>query len=1008
MTSPTSYKFPEKDRTQDIKILENVEFYQMGLKQSILDGLINYGFEKPSPIQLKAIPLGRCGFDLIVRAKSGTGKTAVFGIIALEMIDIPQSSTQVLILAPTREIAIQISQVIETIGSQIKGLKVGCHVGGISMKMDKKQFDNCHIVVGTPGRLKHLTELGLLKLNNIRLFVLDEADKLMDGSFQKDVNFIFSKLPENKQVISSSATYPDDLELFIANYMRSPLLCSPRNDDKDDGPILLGVRQFVATVPYHPNAMQQVQIKIKELTKIFSSIPFKQCLVFSNYQSRAQSVCNYVNGLGFSSIYIVGNQEMKKRLQVIDELRSFKCRILFSTDLTARGIDAENVNLIINLDIPNDGATYLHRIGRAGRYGTHGIAISLISENELDTFKELMNSVGGSNFSPYKISNNYSQSIWTTDDDKFERFYSENPNSQYVEDNKDTKNIENDLILPEKIITTKQNQSSQDDLLLNSNETLSTKCSESIYNYNTSPQFTEFKLESNEDQRKSTEKITIEAFIRKIYDNSNDNLITTRIQSNTTLDTQKIMKKHKIEIKPLVAVPSILQKLNDKVQFLFDPTDLSESNERDDNNDDIILYKKYEKQVINIKNNEIKPIALSSSKETSSSISESFPELSVLINYHKCLRLMHIKQDSDSDNDIYWDKMFDLEMKHLDKIISNATEFSIIDGGRSWLCIKYWSALRNFYQIQKQKCDKKADDYKKSLNTLHSLICDYQDKQIKLIELLFNLSWKERLCLEEKIKLMNGKNNELTFSEYVQFITNEKERKNDSLIIVKNNCEIPSDLSNTYCIGNYSETVKTKKFNKSIINNSHLNDNENKISSEIPDATLNSEITSDKITHKITSSTNQKIKQRKFVPIRTNNTQYNKSLSDNVMHSNNDILSKFTNKQSELYNSGGIGSFGDLNNTIDATENKINEDFTYQPCNSNIHYDIPAMHFNYSHSRVDLENSNDFYNYNCAEIDYARHNLNNQVNSNIDEFFSKLRLQTERIHLEEYLSLMLH
>ncbi|KAK0078920.1 hypothetical protein PV325_001932 [Microctonus aethiopoides] len=1007
MISPTSYEFPTKDRTEDIKILENVQFYQMGLKQSILDGLINYGFDKPSPIQLKAIPLGRCGFDLIVRAKSGTGKTAVFGIIALEMIDIHQSSVQVLILAPTREIAIQISQVIETIGSQIKGLKVGCYVGGISMKMDKKQSDNCHIVVGTPGRLKHLAELGILQLNNVRLFVLDEADKLMDGNFQKDVNFIFSKLPDNKQIISSSATYPDDLELFIANYMRSPLLCSPRNDDNDDGPILLGVRQFVATVPYHPNAMKQVQIKIKELTKIISSIPFKQCLIFSNYQSRAQSVCNYVNGLGFSSIYIVGNQEMKKRLQVIEELKSFKCRILFSTDLTARGIDAENVNLIINLDIPNDGATYLHRIGRAGRYGTHGIAISLISENEIDTFKELMNSVGGSNFSPYKISNNYSQSIWTTDDDKFERFYSENPSSQNIEDNKDTKNIENELILSEKITATKQNQITQDDLLLNSNETLSKECSENIYN-----------CLSSENQTKSSEIITIETFIRKIYNNSNDNLITTRIQTKSSLDAHKMMKKQKIVMKPLVSTPSILQELNEKVQFLFDPTDLSENNERDENNDDIILYKKYEKQVISMKNDEIKPNNLFSSKEISSLISERFPELSVLIDYHKYLRSMlriemeNIKQEADSDNDIkkdnllliskedfYWDKMFDLEIKYLDKLISNATDFSVIDGGRSWLCMKYWSALRNFYQIQKQKCHQKVNDYQKSLKILYSLFSDYRDKQLKLIELLFNFSWTERLCLEEKIKLMNGKNNELTFNECLQFIINEKERKNEPLPIVKNNCEKSSDLSNTYCIENYSETVKTKKSSRKTKNNSNLNNNENKISSD-----------------QITSSTNQNINRRKFVPIRTNNAQYNERLNDNVMHSNNDVLTQFSNKRSELYHSDGIDCFSGLDNTVDDAENKTNENFTHQSCNymttqynySNIHHDIPSMHSNYSHNDMNLENSNVFNNYNCVENDYARHNLNDQINSNIDEFFYKLRLQTERIHLEEYLSLMLH
>ncbi|XP_014295613.1 probable ATP-dependent RNA helicase DDX20 isoform X2 [Microplitis demolitor] len=419
MIVPLAHQINAQPRTTDIIIEENVSFYQMGLSQCILNGLVTCGFEKPSPIQLKAIPFGRCGFDLLVQAKSGTGKTAVFGIIALEMIHYNNLFHQVLILVPTREIAVQISHVLASVGSQIKGLKVDFFVGGMPLQPDKNKISHCHIIVSTPGRLRHMIDKKLIKIDNVRLFVLDEADKLMDNSFQKDVDYIFSKLPINKQVILSSATYPKDLHLFVTKYMRSPLVCSP----DDSSPILLGLRHFVVIVSNHPNLMKQVRKKMEELLKIFSKIKLKQSLVFFNYQSRAQSVCNYLNSNGFQSMYITGNQDMKKRLNTVEHLKNFKCRILCTTDLTARGIDAENVNLVINFDVPHDSATYLHRIGRAGRYGSYGSAINLISTHELNTFKDLLSSINFPNSAIYKLSSDYSQDIWTKDTEKFQLFF---------------------------------------------------------------------------------------------------------------------------------------------------------------------------------------------------------------------------------------------------------------------------------------------------------------------------------------------------------------------------------------------------------------------------------------------------------------------------------------------------------------------------------------------------------------------------------------------------------
>ncbi|KAK1121220.1 hypothetical protein K0M31_010527 [Melipona bicolor] len=201
--------------------------------------------------------------------------------------------------------------------------------------------------------------------------------------------------------------------------MCSPVLVSPDNNEL----VLVGLTQFVTIVPSHPNVMKQVQIKIDELIKIFNKVPFKQSLVFSNYQTRAQSICNKINTMGFTATFIAGNQDMNKRLEAINKLKTFKCKIMVTTDLTARGIDADNVNLVVNLDLPIDAPTYLHRIGRAGRYGSYGLSITIIAENELETLERLLNSVGGPNFYVLKLPSEYPKDIWITSSAKFEKIY---------------------------------------------------------------------------------------------------------------------------------------------------------------------------------------------------------------------------------------------------------------------------------------------------------------------------------------------------------------------------------------------------------------------------------------------------------------------------------------------------------------------------------------------------------------------------------------------------------
>ncbi|XP_051891048.1 probable ATP-dependent RNA helicase DDX20 [Pristis pectinata] len=362
------------------------------LTQPVLEGLREAGFERPSPIQLKAIPLGRCGLDLIVQAKSGTGKTCVFSTIALDSLILDNPATQILVLAPTREIAVQIHSVITAIGIKMEGLECHVFIGGTPLSLDKVRLKKCHIAVGSPGRIKQLIEIGFLPTASIRLFVLDEADKLLEeGSFQEQINWIYSSLPSNKQMLALSATYPESLAKHLMRYMRDPSFVRLNPTD----PALIGLKQFYKVVNFYPLPHKIFEEKVQHLLELFSKIPFNQALVFSNLHSRAQRLADILTSRGLPAVCISGSMNQNQRLEAMSKLKQFKCRVLISTDLTSRGIDAEKVNLVVNLDIPQDWETYMHRIGRAGRFGTQGIAVTYCcrgeEENELGLIAQRCN-----------------------------------------------------------------------------------------------------------------------------------------------------------------------------------------------------------------------------------------------------------------------------------------------------------------------------------------------------------------------------------------------------------------------------------------------------------------------------------------------------------------------------------------------------------------------------------------------------------------------------------------
>eukprot|EP01104_Vermistella_antarctica_P010521 TRINITY_DN2814_c0_g2_i2.p1 TRINITY_DN2814_c0_g2~~TRINITY_DN2814_c0_g2_i2.p1 ORF type:complete len:388 (-),score=65.94 TRINITY_DN2814_c0_g2_i2:120-1283(-) len=327
-------------RTKDVHIEEDVTFADLLLSPLVYDGLTAGGFHTPSPIQLQCIPLGRFGVDIIAQAKSGTGKTIVFSVVSLETIDISNNLPQVLILAPTREVAVQICDVVNTVGQCISGLACHCFIGGLSVSDDMDKLKSgCHIVVGTPGRVKQLIETGAISTSSLRAFVLDEADKLYDESFRDVINWIHGSLPHRKQTIAFSATYTDKLLSSLKECMNDPQIVNVCTST----PTLLGVRQYyirVDTAAAATAGQTVYDMKTDELYNLLSRLSFHQCVVFTRNRKRAQTLSEALTVEGWTSMHISGQQNQKERLRTIQALRDVDVRVLVSTDLVSTAVCA--------------------------------------------------------------------------------------------------------------------------------------------------------------------------------------------------------------------------------------------------------------------------------------------------------------------------------------------------------------------------------------------------------------------------------------------------------------------------------------------------------------------------------------------------------------------------------------------------------------------------------------------------------------------------------------------
>lgn len=317
--------------------------------------------------------------DVIAQAQSGTGKTATFAIGVLQKIDTSLNACQALILAPTRELALQIQKVVSSLGEYINAK---CHVcvGGSSVRMDAQALTaGVNIVVGTPGRVFDVINRKILDTSSIKMLVLDEADEMLSSGFKSQIYDVFRTLPSDVQVVLLSATLPNDVIEVTKQFMREPIRILVKKEELT----LEGIKQFYVDVEKEAN-------KLETICDIYDSFSITQAVIFCNTRKKVDYLTENLRRRDFTVSALHGEMNQEERRNIMNEFRSGKSRVLITTDLLARGIDVQQVSLVINFDLPIEAENYLHRIGRSGRFGRKGTAINFITERDHAALQHLM------------------------------------------------------------------------------------------------------------------------------------------------------------------------------------------------------------------------------------------------------------------------------------------------------------------------------------------------------------------------------------------------------------------------------------------------------------------------------------------------------------------------------------------------------------------------------------------------------------------------------------------
>jgi translation initiation factor 4A len=353
-------------------------FDQMELREDLLRGIFSLGFETPSAIQQRAIKPILLGHDTIAQAQSGTGKTATFAISSLQKLDLTRRECQTMILSPTRELAQQTMKVIEAMGDYMKARVHAC-VGGTAVRDDIRTLqEGVHIVVGTPGRVFDMINRRTLRMEHVALFVLDEADEMLSRGFKEQIYSVFQFLPDKVQVALFSATMPSDVLDVTVRFMRNPIRILVKRDELT----LEGIKQFFVSV-------EREEWKLGTLCDLYESLTITQAIIYCNTRRKVDWLTEKMQEKDFTVSAMHGDMDQRERDLIMREFRSGTSRVLITTDLLARGIDVQQVSLVINYDLPTNRENYIHRIGRSGRFGRKGVAINFITQSDIRYLKDI-------------------------------------------------------------------------------------------------------------------------------------------------------------------------------------------------------------------------------------------------------------------------------------------------------------------------------------------------------------------------------------------------------------------------------------------------------------------------------------------------------------------------------------------------------------------------------------------------------------------------------------------
>lgn len=368
---------------KDDKIDIYETFDAMGLKEPLLRGIYGMGFENPSVIQQRAIVPVSKGRDCICQSQSGTGKTAAFSTGILQSIDSSLPYIQAIVLAPTRELALQIKNVITELAMHLSGLNTHLLIGGQGQPSNREHQNilaeqNIHIIVGTPGRVYHLIDQGALRVEQLKMFVLDEADEMLDLGFQDQIYDIVKYCPEDTQICLFSATMPNEALNLTNTFMNDPVHILIKKEQVT----LEGIKQFFVNV-------EKEDWKLDTLCDLYENLTITQAIIFVNTIRKANWLTEQMQDRDFTVSVLHGQMEQNERGLRIKEFRSGSTRVLITTDVLSRGFDCQQVNLVINYDLPRKRESYIHRIGRSGRMGRKGTAINFVCTYDVRQMRDI-------------------------------------------------------------------------------------------------------------------------------------------------------------------------------------------------------------------------------------------------------------------------------------------------------------------------------------------------------------------------------------------------------------------------------------------------------------------------------------------------------------------------------------------------------------------------------------------------------------------------------------------